>query len=57
MKLRELVRDQILAEGPQMMGEQEREDYIDDRLERMTREEFLDRISDGLDKLLTGNPS
>jgi uncharacterized protein YheU (UPF0270 family) len=47
--LNQLVRDRILAEGPQIGDEYEREEYVDNVLDQMTRAELLQRISDALD--------
>ena len=50
--LNQLVRDQILAEGPsdtlQVADDLERDTYVDDVLNQMTRAELLQRISDAL---------
>lgn len=46
--LNELVRDQIIAEGPQIVIASERERYVDETLNHMTNVELLERISDAL---------
>ena len=53
--LNQLVRDQILAEGPQIMGPDaltRREEYTDDALSIMSNVELLERISDALQRAL-----
>lgn len=44
--LNELVREQILAEGPQITDYITRKDYVDGVLNAMPNVELLDRISD-----------
>jgi hypothetical protein len=61
--LNELVREQILAEGPDLPSEQDwtsqsdyearRELYIDEQLDSISNAELLERISDQLDGLLS----
>jgi hypothetical protein len=58
--LNELVRDQILAEGPDIASEQDwvnqahyeqvRDEYIEEVLDSMRLSELLERISDALAK-------
>jgi hypothetical protein len=65
--LSELVRAQILAEGPDIAGEQDWDNqhkyddaceaYIDETLDQMTRAELLERISDALDQILRELPT
>lgn len=58
--LSELVREQILAEGPQISDgytnqaavERARERYIDDQLNDLTNVELLERISDAMLRLV-----
>jgi uncharacterized protein YheU (UPF0270 family) len=58
--LNQLVRDQILVEGPQIGDEYEtqrqvdnaREAYVDETLDQMTRTEMLERISAALEVLM-----
>lgn len=53
--LNELVRDQILAEGPQMETEREREYYLNGVFANMPTEELLERISNALQKAATNS--
>lgn len=46
--LRELVRNQILAEAPGMEGAPQAERYVERTLHDMSNSELLDRISDAL---------
>jgi hypothetical protein len=47
--LNQLVRDQILAEGPQIVnGREAVENYINAQLRYMPHSELLERISDAL---------
>ncbi len=52
MTLEQRVRNQILEEGPQFEHANFAEAYVDDKLAEMPRHEFLQRISNELDKLL-----
>lgn len=57
--LNELVREQILAEGPDLPSEQDwrsqaayevrRDEYVDEQLNAMTNVELLERISAALE--------
>jgi hypothetical protein len=57
--LNQLVRDQILAEGPQigdgydtqLQVEHARDEYIDKELMWMTNAQLLERISDALERI------
>lgn len=49
--LNELVRKQILMEGPQICDERMREDYIDSQLNELTNVELLERISAAQEQL------
>jgi hypothetical protein len=46
--LNELVRNQILEEGPEIGRTSRREEYIDQQLNNMSQTELLERISDAL---------
>ncbi len=46
--VKELVRDQILAEAPGMEGVPQAERYIDRTLAEMGNNELLERISDAI---------
>ena len=52
--LNQLIRDQILAEGPQIETYIYRESYVDGQLNTLTNVELLERISDALDVLREG---
>ena len=47
--LHQLVRDQILADGPPIGGILRRLEYANTQLNAMTNVELLERISDALD--------
>jgi hypothetical protein len=55
--LNQVVRDQILAGGPEILdGESElQEQYIDSELNAMTNVELLSRISDALHTFINPN--
>ena len=48
--LNELVRDQILAEGPEYLDGDSRlqNEYVDEQLNALTNVELLERISDAI---------
>jgi uncharacterized protein YheU (UPF0270 family) len=50
--LNELVREQVLAEGPEYLDGDSRlqDEYVDAELNAMTNVELLERISDALRK-------
>lgn len=48
--LNQMVRDQILAEGPQMESVEARERYINEQLHYMPHSELLERISDAFER-------
>jgi hypothetical protein len=55
--LSELVREQILAEGPEYLADvipMMREDYITAQLDNMSNSQLLERISDAIDRRLIG---
>lgn len=64
--LSELVREQILAEGPDLPSEREDwthpqyeercEQYVDDTLNAMSNVQLLERISNALQKAATAMP-
>jgi hypothetical protein len=49
--LNELVRNQILAEGPQITMQWAREDYVSHQLRHMSHADLLERISDAQEQL------
>jgi uncharacterized protein YpiB (UPF0302 family) len=65
--LNELVRKQILAEGPDIASERDWDNqhkygdaceaYVDETLDRVTRAELLERISDALDSIMREPPT
>jgi hypothetical protein len=50
--LNQLVRDQILAEGPDHVGIESAERYINEQLHYMPHSELLERISVALEDYL-----
>lgn len=48
--LNQMVRDQILAEGPQFHTEYEREYYLNGIFVNMPNDELLERISDAFER-------
>jgi hypothetical protein len=46
--LNELVRDQIIAEGPQIEDPAQRERYVDSQINILSNVELLERISDAV---------
>jgi hypothetical protein len=66
--LNRLVRDQILAEGPDIASERDRwpsqdayehrcQNYVNEQLNDMTNVELLERISDALDRIMRELPT
>lgn len=51
--LSEMVRSQILAEGPDLEGPTACDRYIDETLSMMSNLELLERISDALQEAAT----
>lgn len=48
MELFELMFDQVLAEGPQIMDEELRQRYVEDIMNSWTNVELLQRINDAI---------